>query len=112
LRHGRIPISLPAAKNKRQAKAKPRRQTSKETAMSNDDDYAPDEEAGRALVEEFQNNARLSAERVKYDPWQREYRRVAAEVERTGNQSLFADFQRRFLMALALLYPPETHAKW
>ena len=53
--------------------------------MSNDDDYAPDEEAGRALVEEFQNNARLSAERVKYDPWQREYRRVAAEVERTTN---------------------------
>jgi hypothetical protein len=91
LRHGRIPISLPAAKNKRQPKAKPRRQTSKETAMSNDDDYAPDEEAGRALVEEFQNNARLSAERVKYDPWQHEYRRVAAEVERTGNQSLFAD---------------------
>jgi hypothetical protein len=29
-----------------------------------------------------------AAERIKYDPWQREYRRVAAEVERTGNQSL------------------------
>ena len=25
--------------------------------MSNDDDYAPDEEAGRALFEELQNNA-------------------------------------------------------
>ena len=80
--------------------------------MSNEDDYAPDEGAGRALFEEFQNNARAAAERIKYDPWQREYRRVAAEVERTGNQSLFADFQRRFLMALALLYPPETHARW
>ena len=73
--------------------------------MSNDDDYAPDEEEGRALVEEFQNNAHLSAERVKYDPWQREYRRVAAEVERTGNQSLFMDFQRRFLMALGSALP-------
>ena len=88
------------------------RQTSRESAMNNDDDYAPDEEAGRALFEEFQNNARAAAERIKYDPWQREYRRVAAEVERTGNQSLFGDFQRRFLMALALLYPPETHARW
>ena len=50
--------------------------------------------------------------RAEHDPWKHEYRRVAAEVERTGNQSLFADFQRRFLMALALLYPPETHARW
>ena len=80
--------------------------------MSNDDDYAADEEAGRVLFEEFQNNACAAAERIKYDPWQREYRRVAAEVERTGNRSLFADFQRRFLMALALLYPPEMHARW
>ena len=31
--------------------------------MSNDDDYAPDEEAGRALFEEFQNNARRRRER-------------------------------------------------
>jgi hypothetical protein len=76
LRHGRIPLSLPAAKNKRQAKAKPRRPTSKETAMSNDDDYAPDEEAGRVLFEEFQNNARAAAERAEHDPWQREYRRA------------------------------------
>jgi hypothetical protein len=40
------------------------------------------------------------------------YRRVAAEVERTGNQSLFADYERRFLGAMALLYPPETHVRW
>ena len=29
-----------------------------------------------------------------------------------GNESLFADYERRFLASLALLYPPETHAKW
>ena len=44
---------------------------------------------------------------AKYDPWQHEYRRVAAEVERTGNQSLFADFQRRFLW----LWRCSTHLK-
>ena len=36
--------------------------------MSNDDDYAPDEEAGRALVEEMQNNARRSVEKAEHDP--------------------------------------------
>jgi hypothetical protein len=71
-----------------------------------------DKKLSRSLLRRFKRNARNAAERVKYDPWQREYRRVAAEVERTGNQSLFVDFQRRFLMALALLYPPETHAGW
>ena len=80
--------------------------------MSNDDDYAPDEEAGRALFEEMQNNARRSVEKAEHDPWIHEYRRVAAEVERTGNQSLFADYERRFLGAMALLYPPETHVRW
>ena len=36
--------------------------------MSNDDDYAPDEEAGRALFEEMQNNARRSVEKAEHDP--------------------------------------------
>ena len=62
-----------------------------------------------ALFEETQNNARRSVEKAEHDP---EYRRVAAEVERTGDQSLFADYTRRFHAHLALLYPPETHAKW
>ena len=74
--------------------------------MSNDDDYAPDEEAGRACSKRCKT---MRADRLRRRSMIHEYRRVAAEVERTGNQSLFADFQRRFLMALALLYPPETH---
>jgi hypothetical protein len=44
-----------------------------------------------ALFEETQNNARRSVAKAERDP---EYRRVAAEVERTGNQSLFADYER------------------
>lgn len=31
------------------------------------------------------------------DPWIHEYRAVKAEVERTGDDSLFADFERRFI---------------
>ena len=80
--------------------------------MSNDDDYASDEEAQLRLVEEFQNNMRLSVERSERDPWILEYRRVKAKVERTGDESWFADYERRRLAALALLYPPETHARW
>ena len=78
--------------------------------MSNDDDYAPDEEARLRLVEEFQNNMRLSAERAEHDPWVIEFRRVKAKVEATGNESLYADYQRRFLAHLALLYPPGSYA--
>ena len=71
-----------------------------------------DKKLSRSLLRQFKRNARNAAERIKYDPWQHEYRRVAAEVERTGNESLFADYERRFLASLALLYPPETHARW
>ena len=72
--------------------------------MSDHADYAPDEEAGRALVEEFKNNMRISTERAERNPWVHECRRVRAEVERTGDESLWVDFQRRFLQAQALLY--------
>jgi hypothetical protein len=71
-----------------------------------------DKKLSRSLLRQFKRNARNAAERIKYDPWQREYRRVKAKVERTGDQSLFADYTRRFHAHLALLYPPETHAKW
>jgi hypothetical protein len=81
--------------------------------MSNDDDYVlPDPEVSRAYFEEMGVNAAKAAERAEHNPWILEYRRVAAEVERTGKQSLFADYQRRYMQALALLYPPETHARW
>jgi hypothetical protein len=76
------------------------------------DEPVIDKKLGRELLRQFKRNARYNAERVKYDPWQHERRRVAAEVERTGNESLWADFERRFLAAQALLCPPETHARW
>jgi hypothetical protein len=76
------------------------------------DELVTDKKLARSLVRQFKRNARAAAEHVKYDPWQREYRRVKAKVERTGDQSLFADYQRRFLASLALLYPPETHTRW
>ena len=72
------------------------------------DEPVIDKKLGREVLRQFKRNARYNAERVKYDPWQHEYRRVAAEVERTGDQSLFADYQRRLLASLALLYPPEA----
>ena len=79
--------------------------------MSNDDDYAPDEEAGRALFEEMQNNARRSVEKAEHDPCMN----IAASLPKLSGPATRAYsriIQRRFLMALALLYPPETHARW
>jgi hypothetical protein len=47
----------------------------------------------------------LREDRAFAERWIHEYRRVTAEVERTGDETLFADFQRRFKMAEALRYP-------
>ena len=69
------------------------------------DEFVTDKRLARSLVRQFKRNACAAAEHVKYDPWQREYRRVAAEVEGTGNQRLFADFERRFLMARGAALP-------
>ena len=81
--------------------------------MSDDDEYVlPDPEASRAYFEAMGARAGRAAERSEHDPWILEYRRVAAEVERTGDQSFFADYQRRFLASLARLHPPETHTRW
>ena len=76
------------------------------------DELVIEKKLARSLVRQFKRNARAAAERVKYDPWQREYHRVAAKVAETGNQSLYADYTRRFHAHLALLYPPGTHARW
>jgi hypothetical protein len=73
--------------------------------VRNDDDYVlPDPEVSRAYFEEMGARAGRAAERSEHDPWIQEYRRVKAEVERTGDQSLYADYERRFLQAQALLY--------
>ena len=49
-----------------------------------------------ALLAELNANARALAESAENNPWIHEYRRVKAEVERTGDETLYADFQRRF----------------
>jgi hypothetical protein len=54
--------------------------------------FGPSGPAGEALFAEAERNARLAAERIERNPWTHEYRRVKAEVERTGDASLFADF--------------------
>ena len=71
-----------------------------------------DKKLARSLIRQFKRNARNAAERIKHDPWVHEFHRIKAEVERTGNEGLYADYERRFLEAQALLYPPETHAQW
>jgi hypothetical protein len=48
----------------------------------------------RRLLPEMVEKARTWDERIERNPWTHEYRRVKAEVERTGDDSLFADFQR------------------
>lgn len=39
-----------------------------------------DKKLSRSLLRQFKRNARNAAERIKYDPWQNEYRRVAALI--------------------------------
>jgi hypothetical protein len=58
-----------------------------------------------AMARHVRSNMRNFAERIERNPWTHEYRRVKAEVERTGDDSLFVDFQRRFKMAEALHIP-------
>jgi hypothetical protein len=50
----------------------------------------------RALDALVRRNQLAFVEQMESNPWIHEYRRVKAEVERTGEDSLFADFQRRF----------------
>jgi hypothetical protein len=44
-------------------------------------------------------------DRAFTERWIHEYRRVKAEVERTGDDSLYADFQRRFLETMRRRFP-------
>ena len=52
-----------------------------------------------------QRSQRAFVRRAEANPWIHEYRRVKAEAERTGDDSLFADFQRRFLEAMRRRFP-------
>jgi hypothetical protein len=68
------------------------------------DESSIDEPLARSLLRQFKRNARDMAKRIESNPWTHECRRVRADVERTGNESLWVDFQRRFLQAQVLLY--------
>lgn len=57
----------------------------------------PESAEGRELRDQMVRNLRAFEKRVESNPWTFELRRVRAEVERTGDQSLYADFERRFL---------------
>jgi hypothetical protein len=57
---------------------------------------APTTRAQRALVAQFQRNARLAAERIERSPWTLGIRAVLAEAERTGDRAPIDDFVRRF----------------
>ena len=48
---------------------------------------------------QIRRNVRATVERIESNPWVHELRRTRAEVERTGDDSLYADFQRRFKQA-------------
>lgn len=54
---------------------------------------------GWAMDRHIRRNVRAAVERIERNPWTHELRRVRAEVERTGDESLFADFERRFKQA-------------
>jgi hypothetical protein len=58
----------------------------------------------RAMLRHIRRNERAFVRRAETNPWIHEYRRVKAEAERTGDDSLFADFQRRFKRAEAERY--------
>ena len=80
--------------------------------MSDNDDYVhPDPEVSRGYFEEMGARAGepLSGRSISLDTG------VSSGQSRgrTHRQpEPIADFQRRFLQALALLYPPETHTRW
>jgi hypothetical protein len=60
---------------------------------------------GWAMQRHIRRNQRAFVERVERNPWKHEYRAVKAEVERTGDKTLFEDFQRRFKQAERKRWP-------
>jgi hypothetical protein len=61
------------------------------------------------FLAECERNLQAVAERIERNPWVHELRRVRAEVERTDDQTLFVDFQRRFKRAERERWPS---ARW
>jgi hypothetical protein len=52
--------------------------------------------AQRALIAQFQRNARLAAERIERSPWTLGIRAARAEAEFTGSHQAFDDLVRRY----------------
>jgi hypothetical protein len=57
---------------------------------------APWTRAQRALIAEFQRNARLAAERIERSPWTLGIRAARAEAELTGSSEAFDDLVTRY----------------
>jgi hypothetical protein len=68
-----------------------------------DPDASPD--AQRAQLRWARRAQRRAVENIERNPWVHEYRRVRAEAERTGDETLYADFERRYLADLEARYP-------
>lgn len=51
------------------------------------------------MLRHIRRNQRAFVRRAEANPWIHEYRAVKAEVERIGDDSLYADFERRFKTA-------------
>ena len=52
-----------------------------------------------AMLRHIRRSEKAFIRKVESDPWIAEYHAVKAEVERTGGDTLYADFQRRFKKA-------------
>ena len=60
--------------------------------------------AREILRAELRDAGARFAEKIERNPWTHEWRRVKAEHDRTGDDRLFEDFERRFKMDEALRY--------
>ena len=72
-------------------------------ALKNYQDLSRRQERRRLLAEMLEK-ARAWGEHIERNPWTHEWRRVKAEHDRTGDDRLFEDFERRFKTAEALRY--------
>ena len=60
----------------------------------------------RALDAWAERNQQRFVEQAESNPWIHEWRRVKAEHDRTGDDKLFEDFERRFLEDKRKRYGP------
>jgi hypothetical protein len=64
-----------------------------------------------AMLRHVRDCERASVQRIEGNPWIHIYRAVKAEVDRTGDDMLFEEFQQWFKKAEARRYSRKTHCK-